>query len=42
MLYVVFFFMAEQPLVGQGLLCTVLSVRLNAVGVRHLDPNKLV
>ena len=34
MLYVVFFFMVEQPLVGQDLLCTVLSVRLNGVGVK--------
>jgi len=35
-------FMAEQPLVGQGIFCTVLSVKLNGIGVRHLDLHKLV
>jgi len=34
--------MAEQPLVGRGILFTVLSVKLNGTGVRHLDLNKLV
>jgi len=44
MLYVVFFFflMAEQPVVGQGLLRTVLSAKLSGIGIRHLDLNKLV